>query len=113
MDRLHAGAWGQTGDRLRFDGKTVWLDEHQVTRVDPRTGKVAARLPTGGGTSVAFDRGQAWLAVEFGGLQDTDLASNKALRTLDIGLKPSDVIVVDGVLWVTEYAGGNLWRLVP
>jgi streptogramin lyase len=105
---------GCCGLPFGYDGTTVWLNgTNDLTRVDPASGAVVASLHLGSGaTSITFVAGDAWVTyMSRHKLIEVDLATNAAIRTIDIGLSPITVFSAFDALWVTDYDAGNLWKL--
>jgi hypothetical protein len=105
---------GCCGEPIGFDGHTVWLyDAPNVVRVDPGSGKVAGRMSVPLLSRAAFREGSAWLTVSTEGVREVDLDSGKVVRTVSTRSTPTGIIDVDGVLWVTDQLGDQLWRIEP
>ena len=84
----------------------VWVvlyGERELLRIDPLTGKVAARIPVGDGPlSVAAAEGSVWVTNrEDGTVTQVDPDTNRVVRTVDVQMPPYGVAVSRGRAWVT------------
>ena len=89
----------------------VWVvlyGERPLLRLDPLTGKVAARIPVGDGPlSVAAAEGSVWVTNrEDGTVTQVDPDTNRVVRTVDVQMPPYGVAVSGGKAWVTIQAFG-------
>jgi YVTN family beta-propeller protein len=87
----------------------VWVvlyGERELLRLDPLTGKVAARIPVGDGPlSVAAAEGSVWVTNrEDGTVTQVDPDTNRVVRTVDVQMPPYGVAVSGGKAWVTIQA---------
>jgi YVTN family beta-propeller protein len=87
----------------------VWVvlyGERRLLRLDPLTGKVAARIPVGDGPlSVAAAEGSVWVTNrEDGTVTQVDPDTNRVRRTIDVQMPPYGVAASGGKAWVTIQA---------
>lgn len=87
----------------------VWVvlyGERELLRLNPETGKVAARIPVGDGPqSVAAAEGSVWVTNrEDGTVTQIDPDTNRVVRTIDVQMPPYGVAVTGGRAWVTIQA---------
>jgi outer membrane protein assembly factor BamB len=89
---------------------SAWVSDlgGDVLRVDPRTRKVVARVPVGGGAALASGDGVVY-AVADGRLQLIDPQSNRVVRTIAMGRRSGSVGMAGGAPWVGGPDG--TWRV--
>jgi streptogramin lyase len=81
----------------------VWLAEplaEQVVRIDPRTGRVVARIPAGAATTVAVGEGGVWVVSSLGVLR-IDPHRNQVVATVAAAELRRAMVVTTG--------GGAVW----
>ncbi len=81
----------------------VWLAEplaEQVVRIDPRTGRVVARIPAGAATTVAVGEGGVWVLSSLGVLR-IDPDHNRVVATVAAAELRRAMVVTTG--------GGAVW----
>lgn len=88
-----------------FDGKHLYqIGEDKIRKVDPKTGRVVATLPTPGLTKdnsgLAWDGGTLWVG-QFKGraIHQIDATTGKVLKTLRSDRFVTGVSFVEGDLW--------------
>lgn len=97
----------------------MWVSEggsNTVARIDPATGAVLARVPTGwtpADGTVGPD-GLVWIP----NLQSHDVtvihpATNSVVRTVPVGPGRSVLTVAFGDVWSPAIRGRHVWRLRP
>ena len=82
-----------------------------VIRVDPHSGHVRARIPTGGAVIATLAGGGVWAVdVADDRLLEIDRAQNRVTRELRVSGLPTGVAATKGRLWVVgqEYASVNV-----
>jgi YVTN family beta-propeller protein len=85
-----------------------------VSRVDPGTNRVAAKVPVAAEVaSIAVGAGAVWVASDDGTLTRIDPVANVATATIDLGGALSDVAVADGAVWVANSGAPNVVRIDP
>ncbi len=84
-----------------------------VLRVDPGTGAVVARIPIGGTPArvLAAPDGTIWVTdKERNRIVRVDTVRNTVLDELPAGPGAFDAVRTPGAVWVTSYAGSDVWR---
>jgi hypothetical protein len=87
-----------------------------IATLDPARGKLLSRRPTcASPRGIAFDSSQQLLhvACESGELVSLPVAGGPATRVLDLGRDLRDVVVADGMLFVTRFRSAELLVLSP
>jgi DNA-binding SARP family transcriptional activator/streptogramin lyase len=78
------------------------------------TGTVEEAVALPGVSRVALTRGLAWVAGDDSRtVSAVSTRTHRIVRTIPIGLFPSDVAAGDGSLWVADGARGNVIRIQP
>ena len=97
----------------------VWFlgsAEEAVSRIDPRTNKVARTIPIGadGARGVAVGAGSVWVATSDQGLVwRIEPGRRPRWRTIDAGVGVSFVSFGEGALWTANYVDGLVSRINP
>jgi virginiamycin B lyase len=100
---------------LTVIGGSVWTTtgDGYAVRVDPTTRRVAAAVPVPGtpaGIAAAPD-GTIWVAEkERNTITRIDPATNRVLDVSAAGRGALSIVVAAGDLWVTNFAGVDVWR---
>lgn len=94
----------------------VWLAtaaKGEITRVDPASNKVMARITVAPGSNyLAFGHGALWAVSGSGNLiQKIDPASNRVVRQTLLGRQPGFLVAGEGAVWVQEQADGTVVRI--
>jgi len=96
----------------------VWTlnqSDGSVTRIDPKTNKVAATIEVGvpgEGGDIAAGEGSVWVTSFEFPLSRIDPATNKVVQ--QFAGKGGDALRVGlGSVWLTDLAGGKVWRIDP
>lgn len=96
----------------------VWTlnqTDGSVTRIDPKTNKVAATIEVGvpgEGGDIAAGEGSVWVTSFEFPLSRIDPATNKVVQ--QFAGKGGDALRVGlGSVWLTDLAGGKVWRIDP
>ncbi len=98
---------------------TVWVSGFgAVSRIDPVTDRVVARITTPGVedfSSIATGGGSVWVTADKGVVYRIDPATNRVVATIQAGGNVGGIAVGGGLVWVTqETAGpGDLIRIDP
>jgi YVTN family beta-propeller protein len=89
-------------------GEPIWVANsaaNTVSRIDPQDGAV---VPVGvgeGPTAIAVTPDAVWVVNrDDGTLSRIDPETNKVERTFPIGQAPADIVLAEGLLWVTVQA---------
>jgi len=93
----------------------VWVinPDLTVSRIDPRTNRIVARIEDVRAENIAVGDGEVWL-TEGERLAEIDPSANAVARRvrLNVELKLlAGLAVGAGAVWVTDPQGGNLWRV--
>lgn len=97
---------------------SVWVasvHDGMLTRVDPQTLEVTARVGVGPmPLGVAYGAGAVWVANRMHGtVARVDPASNRLVALVKVGSEPAWVAVAGGSVWVTDPAGDAVARIDP
>ena len=101
---------------LREEGPLGEEGPPAVTRIDPRTNRVARTIRVGNGDTdgVAVGAGSVWvLETEPGLLWRIELGLQPIRRSIDVGLGASFVAFGDGAAWTGNYVNGTVARIDP
>ncbi|HKB19942.1 MAG TPA: hypothetical protein VKC65_02935 [Gaiellaceae bacterium] len=103
---------------LAFAQDAVWAtsSDGSLSKIDPATNKVAARIAVGAGQlgGVAFGDGSIWVA-NFGGgeLDRVDPGSSSVTARIAVGGRPvGPAVATDGSVWVSNF-DGSVERIDP
>jgi virginiamycin B lyase len=93
----------------------VWVADYtdgRVSRIDPATGTVTARVPGGmQPCGMAYGAGSVWVE-DYGGNSVTRIQlPGLRTRSYRVGGSPFDVTFAGGAAWVTNYADGTVTRV--
>jgi DNA-binding SARP family transcriptional activator/ABC-type branched-subunit amino acid transport system substrate-binding protein/streptogramin lyase len=93
------------------DGVWVINRDLSVTRIDPVSNRVVARITDVKAVNVAAGDGEVWVSEEEG-LVEIDTATNEVARRIpmDTGFL-SSLAVGGGAVWVADSEGGTVWRV--
>jgi DNA-binding SARP family transcriptional activator/ABC-type branched-subunit amino acid transport system substrate-binding protein len=93
------------------DGVWVINRDLSVTRIDPVTNDVVARIKDVKAVNIAAGDGEVWVAEE-GGLVEIDRGTNTVARRMpmDTGFL-SSLTIGAGAVWVADPEGGKVWRV--
>jgi YVTN family beta-propeller protein len=95
---------------------SVWVasDSGTVSRIDPRTDEVRARVPAGrGACSVTTGAGAVWVTnYRSGSVLRIDPVTLQR-RSVRVGKTPFDVLVANGRVWATAWNDGKLVEIHP
>ncbi len=111
-------------------GEVTPIGSGIVTRIDPRTGRVVARIPVGRGPSaITVGAGSVWVANSRGlrpslSVSRIDTRSNRVTATFELHRLLAGITVADGYVWVVnpgrilpggglDMSGGTLIRIDP
>src|SRR5262245_8585500 len=103
---------------LVFAQDAVWASssDGSVSRIDPVTNKVVARIAVGAGQlgGVAFGDGSIWVAnFGSGELDRVDPASKAVVARIVVGGEPvGPAVAADGTVWVSNF-DGSVERIDP
>jgi streptogramin lyase len=100
LENIGGDLWTTTGDG-------------QALRIDPRTGGLIASIPIPGTTAqpAAAPDGTIWIAEkERNTVTRIDPVTNTILNVSGAGRGALAIAVASGDMWVTSYAGSDVWR---
>jgi YVTN family beta-propeller protein len=111
---------GESDGGIAVGGGSVWvagpLQGSPLTRIDPRTNRVLARvtLPKFRSNGIAVGGGDVWVS-DAGSDQvwRVDPLRNVAIGTAHVGAAPVGVLSAHGSIWVANAGDGTLTRIDP
>ena len=92
--------------------EAVWVinPDQTVSRIDPRTNRVVARVDANA-QLIAAGEGDVWI-VEEGGIAEIDTARNVVSRRVELSAEFISALAVGaGSVWVADPFDGSLWRI--
>jgi YVTN family beta-propeller protein len=97
---------------------SVWVTHYTeatfMTRIDPVTNEVVARVPVGSKTAgIAVGGDSVWVADDDGTVSRISLQSNQVVATVRVGQMPTLVAIGAGAVWVTNNASHTVSRIDP
>jgi YVTN family beta-propeller protein len=97
---------------------SVWIvrgDTDAVYRIDPKTGRVQARVSTGlTPVSATFGDGSLWVTnLQGNSVTRIDPATNHVTATITTQAEPAYATTAGGAVWVTNFDGDSLTRIDP
>jgi YVTN family beta-propeller protein len=108
---------GGTPLRAAYDGKLVWVTlfgAGQVVAIDPTSRQVVRRVHLGGqpeGIAAAY--GHIWVVRQQAKLLTELTSAGHVVRSVPVGTEPRLVIAADKRLFVSDYAGGRVYKIKP
>ena len=109
-----AAAYPASAGVRTFSRRFEWNGASTVSRIDPRTNALIARVPVAAEVAaVAVGEGAVWVASDNGTLTRIDPEANVATTTIDLGGALSDVAVGAGAVWVANIGARNVARIDP
>lgn len=113
---FHAG--GSTAGMIAATDDAIWAinPDRTVSRIDPRTNEVVARIDGVRAFRVAAGNGQVWTisAVPVSGVAEIDPATNRVARRIEIAAESLEGLAIGrGAVWVADPLGGSVWRVDP
>jgi branched-chain amino acid transport system substrate-binding protein len=86
-----------------------------VSRIDPGSGDVIARVPVRAGAAIAADQDDVWVIDDdFASVTRIDARTNRSGQTIEVGASfLADIALGDGSVWVTAPQEGLVWRIEP
>jgi DNA-binding SARP family transcriptional activator/ABC-type branched-subunit amino acid transport system substrate-binding protein/streptogramin lyase len=104
---------GFTRQRIAVSDEAVWAigPDLSVSRIDPRTNRIVARIDDVRAENVAVGEGRVWVTDE-DGLAEIDPSVNRVARRVPMGESSlAGLAVGAGAVWVADPEEGNLWRV--
>jgi DNA-binding SARP family transcriptional activator/ABC-type branched-subunit amino acid transport system substrate-binding protein/DNA-binding beta-propeller fold protein YncE len=115
LGHLFAVLAGLSRQHIAAAEDAVWVinPDLTVSRIDPRTNRIVARIEDVRAENIAVGDGEVWL-TEGDRLAEIDPSVNAVARRvqLDVELELlAGLAVGAGAVWVADPQGGNLWRV--
>jgi virginiamycin B lyase len=86
----------------------------ELTRIDPATNKVVARVETTFGGAAAVGEGAVWITnPDDDAVTRLDPETNSVTATIPVGSKPDGIAVSKGAVWVANRDGPSVSRIDP
>jgi YVTN family beta-propeller protein len=109
-------AVGPQPDALTYLDGSIWVADYggtQVVRIDPRTGRVLARITVGSAPIwIDGDRSAVWVAnYDAATVSRIDPARNRVTDTIPVGSEPEGLAITGHMLWVTNQLDGTISRI--
>ena len=105
---------GSSTQHIAASHDAVWVinPDLTVSRIDPRTNRIVARIENVRAENIAAGDGEVWI-TEPGRVAEIDTSLDTIARRaeLDSGGFLAALAVGGGAVWVTDPAGGNVWRI--
>jgi DNA-binding SARP family transcriptional activator/ABC-type branched-subunit amino acid transport system substrate-binding protein/DNA-binding beta-propeller fold protein YncE len=104
---------GVSRQHIAAAGDAVWAinPDLTVSRIDPRTNRIVARIENVRAENIGVGEGEVWV-TEGNRVTEIDASVNKVARrvTLDVD-QLAELAIGAGAVWVAEPQRGNLWRI--
>ncbi len=107
-----SGIGGFSRQKIAVTPEAVWVinPDQSISRIDPRTNRVVARLKANAQV-IAAGEGDVWIGQE-GGIAEVDTARNVVSRRIPLGEDtPSGLAVGAGSVWAADPFDGSIWRI--
>ena len=94
----------------------VWAisADQSVSRVDPTSGRVVARVEGVAATSLASEPGALWIAGADHAVSRVDVRTNTVTQRIPLDtISLQGIAVGVGAVWITDPFAGTLWRIDP
>jgi DNA-binding SARP family transcriptional activator/ABC-type branched-subunit amino acid transport system substrate-binding protein/streptogramin lyase len=104
---------GVSRQHIAAAGDAVWAinPDLTVSRIDPRTNRIVARIDNVRAENIAVGEGEVWL-TEGNRLTEIDPGVNKVARRVRLDVEQlAGLAVGAGAVWVADPQGGKLWRV--
>ncbi len=104
---------GVSVQHIAVSGDDVWVINRDlsVSRIDPASNRVVARIKDLKAVNIAAGDGEVWVVAE-DGLAEIDPGTNKVVRRVPMDLEfLSSLAVGGGAVWVADPEGGRVWRV--
>ena len=92
----------------------IWVinPDLTVSRIDPRTNDVVARVEGVKALTIAAGQGGIWVVDEGVAVAEIDPATNRVGQRIEVATDSLTALVVgDGSVWVANTLGGSVWRI--
>ena len=93
----------------------VWVvnPDQTVSRIDPGTNRVVARIRGVVASAIAAGDGRVWL-VDDDGVAEIDPTTNRVARRIPVAADGLTALAVaEGSIWAADPFGGSVWRIDP
>jgi YVTN family beta-propeller protein len=113
---LPGGPWV---GKVAFGAGSLWIrksGDDEVLRVDPRTNKIAARIPIGFAydTGIATRGDDVWVTNgEDGTVSRINAVTNRVVATIRVGDYPLGIATTKDAVWVANHHSGSVSRIDP
>src|SRR5690349_12977556 len=109
---------GLGANAIAAGGGAIWIDDggRYVVRIDPRTNRVATRIPlaAGGLDGIAVGAGYVWVAdAADGTIWQIDPGPPVVARTIPIGIGVTSLAFAEGAVWAANPFLGSVSRVDP
>ena len=98
---------------------SVWspsCKDHAVTRIDPTTGKVIAKIPVEPANSeggITSGDGSVWIVTKPSTLVRIDPSTNAVVKSYPLPSESQNPLFSDGFIWVSSYGHDQLLKVDP
>ena len=105
---------GSSRQHLAVAPDAVWVinPDLTVSRIDPRSNRIVARVKKVRAQNIAAGDGDVWV-TEGNKVTEIDAVTNAVVRrvTLDAGFFLTDIAVGGGAVWAADPQRGKVWRI--
>jgi DNA-binding SARP family transcriptional activator/DNA-binding beta-propeller fold protein YncE len=104
---------GLSRQQIALTHDAVWVinPDQSVSRIDPKTNRVAATVRDVSAENIAAGEGEIWV-TEGSTIAQIDPSSNRVSRRIELEVDTlSGLTVGAGAVWVTDPFGGKVWRV--
>jgi branched-chain amino acid transport system substrate-binding protein len=104
---------GATVQHIAVSAEAVWVINRDLTvsRVDPRSNRIVARIEGVKARNIAAGDGDVWVS-EDEGVAEIDPSTNTVVRRIRLDVPfVAGIAVGGGAVWVTDPEAGNVWRI--
>jgi branched-chain amino acid transport system substrate-binding protein len=102
---------------LAVGAGALWLinPDLSVSRVDPTSGDVVARVPVSAGSAITADQNDVWLVGDgFTSVVRINPKTNRPSKPIEVGANfLADIALGAGSVWVSAPENGVVWRIDP
>lgn len=104
---------GLSRQQIALTHDAVWVinGDQTVSRIDPKSNRVAETIRHVSAENIAAGEGQVWV-TEGSSIAQIDPSSNRVSRRIELEVDTlSGLAVGAGAVWVTDPFGGKVWRV--
>ena len=101
---------------IAYGAGSLWVashEENEIVRVDPRTGKVQARIPVRLPSWLAYGDGSLWTTSDVDGVERIDPETNTVATVARLPEPIDEVRVGGGFAWATNAPKGVVYKIEP